>query len=182
MTAAQLIETLAARGVVLELVDGTIEVVGAELLTDAELRTLRDHRDILRRYLAANDDDGPPVTVDDLIARYGEWLIVDIDGHRHEIRTADALEATELEHREWLDPETLRREVRRLVAEGRVAAHRLHAAESDSVRCCDCRHFRRSDEHPHLGACAAGVPPTAAAGFWDTARRFCDAFTPRTES
>lgn len=182
MTPAELIHRLAERGVSLRLAGDTVKVKGGELLTDAELRTLRDHRDILRRYLAANDDDGLPVTVDDLIARCGEWLIVDIDGHRHEIRTADVLEATELEHREWLDPETLRREVRRLVAEGRVAAHRLHAAGSGSVRCGDCRHFRRATDHPHLGGCAAGVPPTAAAGFWGTTWRFCDAFTPRTES
>lgn len=59
MTPARLIETLAARGVSLRLAGDTVKVKGTDRLTDTELRTLRDHRDTLRRYLAANDDPLP---------------------------------------------------------------------------------------------------------------------------
>lgn len=133
-------------------------------------------------FRSAHTRFSPTVTAVDLIARYGEWLIVDIDGHRHEIRTRDVIGHVDIDdYPELMQAHVMRSAARSLATEGKVAAHRLHAAGSGSVRCIDCRHFRRSDEHPHLGACAAGVPPTAAAGFWDTARRFCDAFTPRTE-
>lgn len=48
--------------------------------------------------------------------------------------------------------------------------------------CCDCQHFQRTD-HPHLGYCAKGEP-MAAAGAWDTDRRWCRVYTqsqPQTE-
>jgi len=47
-----------------------------------------------------------------------------------------------------------------------------------SVRCSDCLHFERTD-HARLGHCAKGEPE-AAAGLWNTDRRYCERFIPTT--
>ena len=48
------------------------------------------------------------------------------------------------------------------------------------VRCINCLHFAQSD-HPHLGRCAANVPPPNCGLFWDNDRRGCDKFTESTQ-
>ena len=72
------------------------------------------------------------------------------------------------------------------VRHGRVGARALHAFATTldlapvrpprSVRCADCRHFRRHRDHLHLGTCSAGMPQ-AIAGLWDTDRRHCPQFS-----
>lgn len=62
------------------------------------------------------------------------------------------------------------------VAEVRAFAETLDAwpvEPPEAVTCATCTHYRRSDHHPHLGTCAAGVIPGGAAGLWDTDRRHC---------
>ncbi|WP_163141122.1 hypothetical protein [Arhodomonas sp. KWT] len=62
------------------------------------------------------------------------------------------------------------------VAEVRAFAETLDqwpVEPPEAVTCATCTHYRRSEHHPHLGTCAAGVIPGGAAGLWDTDRRHC---------
>lgn len=52
------------------------------------------------------------------------------------------------------------------------------AAVPETVRCADCRHFRRRATHPHLGDCEGEGTRTAAGGFWNDQERGCEAFAP----
>jgi hypothetical protein len=73
------------------------------------------------------------------------------------------------------------------VRHGRITVRNLRAftatldskpvRSAEPVRCIRCVHFRRRTYHPHLGGCAAGVPPDGAAGLWDTDRRLCTLFS-----
>jgi hypothetical protein len=42
----------------------------------------------------------------------------------------------------------------------------------EPMPCAGCRHFMRSEHHPHLGHCGAGEPE-AAAGLWGSDPRHC---------
>lgn len=44
---------------------------------------------------------------------------------------------------------------------------------NNAVTCGECSHFKRTPNHSHLGHCAKGQPE-AAAGLWDSDRRWCE--------
>jgi hypothetical protein len=51
------------------------------------------------------------------------------------------------------------------------------------MTCGNCIHFERITKpfrHPHLGRCAKGEPE-AIAGLWDTDRRYCEHFLPKSK-
>ena len=56
-TAAQVIEKLQARGVILEAIDGNLKVIGTSRLTDQEKAILKDHKSALLAYLTASNGD-----------------------------------------------------------------------------------------------------------------------------
>lgn len=132
---------------------------------------------IPEKITAANDAD---VTADALLAAYGERLPIEVgpDG-RVTVRTAEVLRYAEAgDWPDLCDPGVMHALACSLADEGLITTERcIPALPGAGVRCIDCRHFQRFDDHPHLGGCGVGVPPTAAAGFWDSAIRHCEQFT-----
>ena len=91
-----------------------------------------------------------------------------------DIRVADLHEALDASDRD--DIRHGRMTIRNLRAFTATLDSKL-TRSAEPVRCISCVHFRRPGYHPHLGSCAAGLPPDGAAGLWDTDRRLCTSFS-----